>query len=85
MVDAKHLDATQSMQHHLEKLTGDMCHTVKVLGEALSTQKHTMDHVIKEDKDPNAVPTQSSVCMEQPSSQESCMAQKPFNLMVCGG
>ena len=92
MVDAKHMDATHSMHHHLRKLTGDiknslgdMCHTVEVLVEAANTQKH-MDHVIRENvevKHSNVVPTQSSASMGQSAPQEHCMTQKPFNIMVC--
>ena len=93
MVDAKHMDATHGIQHHLEKLTddvtstlGDMCHTVKVLGEALNTQKNMMDHVVRENieaKHQNTVSTQCSASVGQPTPQEHCVTQKPFNHMVC--
>ena len=88
MVDVKHMDATHSMHHYLEKLTDDMCQTVKVIGEALNTQKHGMDHVIRvnvEDEQPNAVPTQSTVCPRRPTLQEYSLTQtvnRQFNLMV---
>ena len=86
MVDAKHMDATHAMHHHLEKLTGDVCHTVKVLGEALNAQKSMMDHVVREDveaKHQNTVSTQCPASVGQPTPQEHCVTQKPFNHMVC--
>ena len=88
MVDVLHMDATHSMHHHIKKLTGEMSHAVKVLEEALDTQKHSMDHVVRvniEDEQPNAVHTQSTVCPRRPTLQECSMTQtvnRPFNLMV---
>ena len=91
MVDAKHMDATHSIHHHLKKLTGDiksslgdMCHTVEVLVEAANTQR-MMDHVIRENieaKHHTAVATQCPVSIGQSTSREHCTTQQPFNLMV---
>ena len=87
MVDMK---AMQSIHHHLEKVLEDVCHTAKVLGEAMCSQK-SMDPGIRESADSKeqsaAHSTASLGPTDNPQYLQNCSlttkANKSFKLMVC--
>ena len=88
MVDIKHMEATQSIHHHLEKVLEDVCHTTKVLGEAIHSQQN-MDPVVQESADAKeqsaAHSTASLGQADKPCPQELSLmmgTDKNFNLMV---
>ena len=90
VVDIKHIEATQAIHHHLEKVLEDVHYTNKVLGKAIHSQQH-MDPIIRESADAKEQSAAHSTASLGQADNTPCLlkcslimkADKNFNLMVC--
>lgn len=79
LVDKIQLAATQALQQHLEKVTGEAFETAKLLGEAIDTQNN-MDNIVRVGPDDNQASAAHSTASlgraEQPTVQEHSFTLK---------